>query len=144
MKETLEVTQQWHRSLLELPEDGREVLGLCFIDRDNDEGDRFGLMSDMFYFKKGTVLSVEADRKVKIEWKEMPKKSPEERLLNAIFGNQWLQEIEHDGWYTFDSLNDEGLMRYRFISEEPVYWCYPMMPDGIEMNRMAEIVERGE
>lgn len=144
----IEVMNVWHKASEELPEEGREVLCAEVIDEECDTGERFGLMEDMYYFKKGTLLRVEPDRTFKCEWDGMKQKSTEERLLEAIFGEgDDIQEIEKDGWYTFDTLNEEELFRYRWINDtisEVAYWCYPMMPDGIEMNRRADRYEHNQ
>lgn len=143
----MEVTNVWHKTEEELPEEGREVLGAEVIDEDCDTGERYGLQEDMYYFKAGTILKVEKDRKnaIHLQYEGQKPKSPEQKLLEAIFGEGDgcdLQEIEEEGWYTFDTVQN-GLFRYRRISDQysPTWWCYPMMPDGIEMNRRADFYD---
>lgn len=137
MKEILSVNTVWHRSLVELPEPGRECLGAEIIDAENEDGTRFSLVPSVFYLKAGMVVEISRGPDSELEIEGETPLTAEEKLFTAIMRPEALQEIESDGWYIFDDLNADRQLRYRKL-QMPDYWCYPVMPDGITYNWVAD------
>ena len=88
---------------------------------------------------------VEHDRSLKVSYPGQRRETAEERLLKAIFGeDDDLQEIEETGWYTFDTINEKGLLKFRKINEGNAgitHWCYPIGPNGYEIAWKAKRFE---
>lgn len=135
------VLQKWHNAKDELPIEGREVIALCANDCPKF-GDKYVIFPNMYYFKKDTVVEVERDWSEEITYPNKQILSPSQRLMNVVLGKSLdndLEEIEEDGWYSYDCINDKQLLRYRHIRVPILYWCYPTMPDNSEYDTRASI-----
>lgn len=103
-----QAAQQWVPVTEDLPKSGERVL-VYWYEEDFD----LHQVHICEYYRKGDVVTDEV----------IPQGgTPEERLLDVMFGGRDKRVIAQDGFYLFDSANDTGLCKWRRHSDCITHW----------------------
>ncbi len=93
----------WHDAAVSKPSPGTEVLVAYFIAEKEDDTSSFCLDKGVFWFPENTMVTIKSTARTSSAYMKQ---------TDVAY-----QNIQEEGWYMLDLVNDEGFLRYRKVRE---------------------------